>query len=175
MLRLLRLHAILVFVAGNCDSPMCRCFMVNAVIQDRPPRRVRSNIGTTATDAQHTIEALGETTDVRLAFGDHTEVQLSAPVLHVLVTALKEFAKGKQVSVVADEAEMTTQQAADLLLVSRPYLIGLLDAGKIPYRKVGTKRRILAADVLAYKAKDRVRRRKLLDELSAESQRLGLG
>ena len=86
----------------------------------------------------------------------------------MLVTALKEFAKGKQVSVVADEAEMTTQQAADLLLVSRPYLIGLLDAGKIPYRKVGTKRRILAADVLAYKAKDRVRRQKVLDELSAE-------
>lgn len=148
--------------------------MVKAVTHDRPARRVRNDIGKTATDAQHTIDALGDAKDVRLAFGNHTEVLLPDSVLHVLVVALKELAKGKQVSVVAAEAEMTTQQAADLLLVSRPYLIGLLDAGKIPYRKVGTKRRILAADVLAYKAKDRVRRRKLLDELSAESQQLGL-
>lgn len=148
--------------------------MVNAVIHDRPARRVRSDIGKTATDAQHTIEALGDSREVWLTFGDHTEVPLSAPVLNVLILALKEFAKGKQVSVVADEAEMTTQQAAQLLLVSRPYLIGLLDAGKIPYRKVGTKRRILATDVLAYKAKERVRRRKVLDDLSVEAQRLGL-
>ena len=148
--------------------------MVHAVTRDRPARRVRNDIGKTATDAQHTIDALGDAKDVRLVFGNHTEVPLPDSVLHVLVTALKEFAKGKQVSVVADEAEMTTQQAADLLLVSRPYLIGLLDAGKIPYRKVGTKRRILAADVLAYKAKEYKRRGKLLDELAAESQRLGL-
>lgn len=148
--------------------------MVNAVTHDRPARRVRNDIGKTATDAQHAIDALGDAKDVRLAFGNHREVLLPDSVLHVLVAALKELAKGKHVSVVAAEAEMTTQQAADLLLVSRPYLIGLLDAGKIPYRKVGTKRRILAADVLAYKAKDRVRRRKLLDELSAESQQLGL-
>ncbi len=148
--------------------------MVHAVSQDRPARRVRNDIAKTATEAQHTIEALGDAKDVRLAFGNRTEVPLPDSVLQVLVAALRELAKGKQVSVVTAEAEMTTQQAADLLLVSRPYLIGLLDAGKIPYRKVGTKRRILAADVLTYKAKERVRRRKLLDELSTESQQLGL-
>ncbi len=148
--------------------------MVQAATAARAGRRVRNDVAKTAMEAQQTIEALGDAKDVRLAFGQQTQVPLPDPILHVLVTALRELAKGKQVSVVADEAEMTTQQAADLLLVSRPYLISLLEAGQIPYRKVGTKRRILAADVLAYKAKERVRRRKLLDELSAESQQLGL-
>ncbi len=148
--------------------------MATVALYDGRPRRGHGDIGKTATDAQRTMAALGDAKDVRLVFAEHTEVPLPAAVFEVLVAALKQFAKGKQVSVVADESEMTTQQAADLLQVSRPYLIGLLEAGKIPYRKVGTKRRLLASHVLAYKAKERDRRRKLLDELSAESQRLGL-
>jgi excisionase family DNA binding protein len=173
-MRLLRLAATVFFVAVGLRSPKGKCLMEHVVNHDRPAHTVRHDIGKTATESQHAIEALATAKDVRLAVGDHTEVPLPDSVLHVLVAALKEFAKGKRVSVVAAEAEMTTQQAADLLLVSRPYLIGLLDAGKIPYRKVGTKRRILAADVLAYKAKEYKRRGKLLDELAAESQRLGL-
>jgi excisionase family DNA binding protein len=148
--------------------------MRTAALQVPQPRRLRADIGKDATDAQHLIDALGDATDVRLVFGRHAEVPLPAGALDVLVAALKQFAIGKEVSVVSVEAEMTTQQAADLLLVSRPYLIGLLDAGQIPYRKVGTKRRLLVADVLAYKAKDDKRRRKVLDELTAEAQKLGL-
>jgi excisionase family DNA binding protein len=133
------------------------------------------DIGKTATDAKRTIAALGDAKDVRLAFGQHSEVPLPAFALDLLVSVLKQLAKGKQVSVVPVEAEITTQQAADMLLVSRPFLIGLLDAGKIPHRKVGTKRRLIAADVLAYKAKEDKRRDACLDELAAEAQRLGLG
>ncbi len=140
----------------------------------RRPRRAHDNIGPTAAAAKQTLAALGDAKDVRLAFGQHGEVPLPAAAYKLLHVALKLFAKGKHVSVVAHESEITTQQAADLLMVSRSYLIGLLDAGKIPYRKLGTKRRLLAADVLSYKAKDDRRRGKLLDELAAEAQKLGL-
>jgi excisionase family DNA binding protein len=84
-------------------------------------------------------------------------------------------ASGRQgVLVVNANDKMTLQQAADTLLVSRGFLIGLLDNGRIPHRRVGTKRRLLLSDVLAYKANEYKRRSALLDELAAEGQKLGL-
>jgi len=107
---------------------------------------------------------------------DQAEESLVVPrsAVELLVRILTHMADGQGVSVVPANAELTTQQAADLLNVSRPFLIGLLDAGEIEYRLVGTHRRIRAAAVLDYRRQDDRRRRQAADELTALNQEMGL-
>jgi excisionase family DNA binding protein len=77
-------------------------------------------------------------------------------------------------SIVPEHAELTTQQAADMLNVSRPHLIGLLRSGEIEYRKVGKHRRIKAQSLMAYMARDDQDRREAADELTRLNQEMGL-
>jgi excisionase family DNA binding protein len=114
---------------------------------------------------------------VRLTVDDeHGDETLIVPrgAVELLARILAHMAAGQGVSVVPAHAELTTQQAADLLNVSRPFLIGLLDAGEIDYRKVGKHRRIKAASLIDYLREDDQRRRDAADELSALTQDLGL-
>lgn len=108
---------------------------------------------------------------LRIAEGGDIVVPRSA--LTALTQILATFARGEGVTVLPAQAELTTQQAADAMKVSRPYLIGLLESGKIAYRTVGTHRRVQAASLVAYMREDEAMRRAAADALSAETRELG--
>jgi excisionase family DNA binding protein len=92
----------------------------------------------------------------------------------LLAKILGFLANDEGVNVIPDTAELTTQQAAEFLNVSRPYLIKVLESGEIPFRLVGTHRRIRFRDLSEYKSRDDLARRRAADELTELSQELDL-
>lgn len=103
------------------------------------------------------------------------KVPIPQPLYEVLLLAVRDLTEGRGVSIIPSEAELTTQQAADLLNVSRPHVIKLVDAGELPLlRKIGTHRRLLLRDVLEYREKRSERRREVLGSLAQEAQELGI-
>lgn len=113
---------------------------------------------------------------VEAAGAGHKEVALLPPAaVQLLLDMLGQIADGNAVSVVPVQAELTTQQAADMLNVSRPFLVGLLEKGELPFHKVGTHRRVRFGDLIAYKRREHDARHEALDELARQGQKLGLG
>ena len=132
-----------------------------------------------ARTAQLTLErgqAFDKASHVQINAVGHETTTLDLPpvITRLLMDILKETAAGNAVTLVPVHAEVTTQQAADLLNISRPFLIGLIENGTLPARLVGKHRRLPLADVLAYKADNFAKRSKALDELAAYDQELGL-
>ncbi|MDR9896052.1 helix-turn-helix domain-containing protein [Aetokthonos hydrillicola Thurmond2011] len=106
---------------------------------------------------------------------DGATITIPGEVFRLLVDVLNHMKDGHPLTILPTQAELTTQQASDILGVSRPYLVKLLDEGKIPSRKVGVYRRVLAVDVLRYKQITDQLRQQVLDELVKEAQDLGMG
>lgn len=107
--------------------------------------------------------------------GEEATIELPAGAVKLLLAILEDMASGHAVTIVPQNAELTTQQAADFLNVSRPFLVDLLEQKKLPFRMVGTHRRIRFEDVLNFKESIDADRRKVLDQLAAQAQELKLG
>ncbi len=114
--------------------------------------------------------------DVRVQVSDEPGAELTVPreAVIVLARALSHLADGHAVTVLPADAELTTQQAADLLHVSRPFLIRLLESGEIRYRRVGSHRRVDLQSLLDYRRADDARSLRAANELSALDEELGL-
>jgi excisionase family DNA binding protein len=123
------------------------------------------------------LETHPGTQSVRI-YDDHDQgqrVELPGTALRLLVDILGEMAEGNAVQVVPVHAEMTTQEAADLLNVSRPHLVKLLEDGLLPFHKTGKHRRILTADVLAFKVGREQDSEQAMLELVRQARELGMG
>lgn len=138
---------------------------VDAEVAQRAVRRIKDYL------AKHPDEP--EMVEVLVEHGEPALV-LPRQAVTLFAQILAQLADGRGVSVIPSEAELTTQQAADLLGVSRPYLIGLLEDEQIPHRKVGRHRRIALSDLLAYKRIDDENRRSAADDLGTLGQELGM-
>lgn len=108
---------------------------------------------------------------------DGTEAVVTLPraACDLLIDMLSQLASGHAVTVVPVHAELTTQQAADLLNVSRPFLVSLLEQGKIKFHRVGNHRRVRFQDLMQYRRARMQQSQAALTELTADAERLKLG
>lgn len=104
----------------------------------------------------------------------HTLV-LPTSALRLLVDILGELAIGNAVKVVPVHAELTSQEAADLLNVSRPHLVKMLEEGAIPFTKTGRHRRIRFSDLMAFKQRRDEESQEAMEALAQQAQELGMG
>jgi excisionase family DNA binding protein len=107
--------------------------------------------------------------------GSEQTVTVPAAAFHLLVDILSQMAQGNAVTLIPIHAELTTQEVADLLNVSRPFVVKLLESGELPHRKVGRHRRIRFEDLMNYKQQIDQQRMQALDELAAQAQELNMG
>jgi len=132
-----------------------------------------------ARDSSRTLAKYANAERVQLSLrgsnGKSDDLILPGHVLQILLDVLAEIARGNAISVVPMNQEISTQEAATLLNVSRPFLVGLLEKNEIPFRKVGTHRRVLLKDVLAYKERVDQQRKQALDQLAEVSQKEQMG
>lgn len=151
----------------------------------RPPRLPTDTEITQAREASRQLarllpvggdESTAPAPALRLVTSDNHDEMISIPpgALRLLVDMLTQLGQGRAVTVVPQNAELTTQEVADYLNVSRPYVVSLIEQEKLPARKVGTRRRVAFEHLLRYDEQQRALRRAALDELARIDQELGL-
>lgn len=138
---------------------------VDAGVAGRAARRINDYL--VSHPEEDLVEVLGEV-------GAQDALMIPRPTAILLAQILDALSKGRGVQIIPKDMELTTQQAADLLNVSRPYLISLLESRQIPFRKVGRHRRVTFEALMDYKRHDDLKRRAAADELAQLSQELGI-
>jgi excisionase family DNA binding protein len=146
--------------------------MVQSKIE-RGPIAPSENERSALESINHLLEK-SSVTGARLLGPDDEAIVLPESMVRALKEVARALAMGQVVSIVALHQELTTQQAADLLNVSRPYLVRLLDEGVIPLTKTGTHRRVRFEDVMEFRRRRGDERRRSLKELTQMSQEIGL-
>jgi excisionase family DNA binding protein len=117
-----------------------------------------------------------DSSSVKIKIQENGEfLEIPKKALYLLFDILKNMAEGKSITLLPSDAQVSTQQAADLLNVSRPHLIKLLEKGEMPFKKVGAHRRVELKDVIAYEEKKKKNRKDQLDFLSRQAQELNMG
>lgn len=113
---------------------------------------------------------------LRLITEDNRHEMISIPpcAVGLLLDVLTQLGQGRAVTIVPGKVELTTQDVADYLNVSPPYVVKLIESGKLPARLVGTRRRVSFADLIKFEEEDRKVRRAALDELARIDQELKL-
>ena len=141
-----------------------------------PPTERESIIARTSRQLLSRYAREDQPLTLRVIDADHDEpLELPAGAVTLLLDILGAMASGQGVTLIPEDAELTSVQAADILHVSRPFLIKLLDKGQIPYRRVGKHRRIRMEDVMNYKQAIDQEREAVLDRLVADAQEQDMG
>lgn len=140
----------------------------------RPSMQERKMAQSSYSTLRQAISQLqSEEVDIEI-IGSNDKLELPLSVLRLLEDILKNMSEGKIVSIVPLATELTTQKAAEILGCSRPFLVNLLEEGKIPFTKVGKHRRIMFEDVMQYKAKMKAAQKQHLIEMMAVDEEEGL-
>lgn len=106
---------------------------------------------------------------------ENEKVELPQAAVKLLLEILNQLSEGNAFTLIPEHADLTTQEGADLLNVSRPFFVKLLESGEIPYKKIGNRRRVLSEDVIRYKEKTLKARTKVLQDLVDQAQDLNMG
>ena len=139
------------------------------------PRRARAALDSRRAAFAHAAGADGTSPPLSVRIGDGDAFDLPPALARLVAAALAEAAAGHAVELRALSDELTTQQAADLMGVSRPFVVKLVDAGDLPARMVGTHRRLRLDHVLAYRERMRQVTDDALQALTDQAQELGMG
>jgi len=147
---------------------------MNMQLEERDPIALQENDSELAASASRAL-ARAKDSLVKVTLDDGTELALPKAVRELLVKILTEVSHGNMVNIVPVHAELSTQEAANLLNVSRPYLIKLLERGELKFHKAGTHRRIKFTDLRAYQEKQESTRERAMTDLAQQAQGIGHG
>jgi excisionase family DNA binding protein len=155
---------------------------MEAIMKPSPADESRTPIAAPQAEAAAVVQlrdfmaskAVGERHHASLRSPDGHQLEIPNSIYRVLAAAVAAMAQGNAVSIVPVHHELTTQQAAELLGVSRPHLVKLVDAGEIPHHKTGSHRRIYFEDLMRYRDVRDAQRTEALRELTRKSAEYGL-